>query len=57
MPCRVFSTVSHFTDSNTFLRSIKATYIFPPLLDRYFWVIACKVNTWSVVEHPLLKPA
>ena len=29
---QIFSTVSHFTESNVFLRSIKATHSFPPVL-------------------------
>ena len=44
------------------LQVIKSNIQLPPhtptsLFDRYFWVVACKLNTRSVVEYPLLKTA
>ena len=45
----MFNNVSRLTESNAFLRSMKATYSFPPGLDKYLCV--------SVVEYPFLKPA
>ena len=53
----MFNNVSRLAESNAFLRSMKATYSFPPGLDKYFCVMTYNVKTRSVVEDPFLKLA
>ena len=45
------------THSKAFLRSMNATYNFPPVLLKYFSVVADKVYIWSMVKYPFLNPA